>query len=248
MSGVLVVTGGSRGIGAAIARHAARGGWKVAINYNRSGEAAERLVETITAEGGEACAIGADVGDSAAAKRLFEAVDARLGRCTGLVNNAGVIGGVARIDAADPRDIAGLFATNVFSYLFCAREAIARMSTAHGGPGGVIVNISSAAARTGGLPGEVPYAATKGAIDSMTIGLAKEVGTEGVRVVGLRPGLIVTDIHDNHGGQETLDRLGPTVPIGRTGTPDEIATAVVFLLSDAASYMTGTTIDVSGGR
>ncbi len=248
MSGVLVVTGASRGIGAAVARIGAQRGWKVAVNYNRSAAAAEALVAEITAAGGTAVAIGADVSDSDEATRLFREVDERLGRCTGLVNNAGVIGGVARIDEADPARFLPLFATNVFSYLYCAREAVRRMSTRHGGPGGAIVNISSAAARTGGLPGEVPYAATKGAVDSFTTGLAKEVGTEGVRVVGVRPGLIVTDIHDNHGGQETLDRLAPTVPIGRTGSAAEVAEAVLFLLSDKASYMTGATIDVSGGR
>jgi NAD(P)-dependent dehydrogenase (short-subunit alcohol dehydrogenase family) len=248
MSGVLVVTGGSRGIGAAVSRLAARRGWKVAINYHRSADAAERLVRDIAAEGGTAIAIGADAGSSAGVAQLFAEVDARLGTVTGLVNNAGVIGGVARVDAADPATMTALFATNVLGYFYCAREAVRRMSTRHGGHGGVIVNISSAAARTGGLPGEVPYAATKGAIDALTVGLGKEVGTEGVRVVGIRPGLIVTDIHEMHGGQDTLDRLGPTVPIGRTGSPEEIAEAALFLLSDAASYITAVTIDVSGGR
>lgn len=248
MSGVLLVTGGSRGIGAAVSRLAARRGWKVAVNYHRSADAAEQLVRDIEAGGGTAVAIGADVGSSAGVAQLFAEVDARLGQITGLVNNAGVIGGVARVDEADPAIFASLFATNVYSYFYCAREAVRRMSTRHGGRGGAIVNISSAAARTGGLPGEVPYAATKGAVDAFTVGLGKEVGTEGVRVVGIRPGLIVTDIHEMHGGQDTLDRLGPTVPIGRTGSADEIAEAALFLLSDAASYITAVTIDVSGGR
>jgi NAD(P)-dependent dehydrogenase (short-subunit alcohol dehydrogenase family) len=250
MAGVLLVTGAGRGIGAAIARLGAARGWRVAVNYGRSRAAAEALVAEIAAAGGEAAAFAADVGDSAAVTAMFAAIDQTLGPVTALVNNAGVIGPVTRIDAMDdPQGLAAVYATNVFSLFYCSREAIRRMSRRQGGPGGVIVNISSVAARHGGLPQEVAYASSKGAVDSFTTGLAREVAADGIRVVGLRPGLTDTDINDDHvGGKSVLGVVAPTIPIGRIGRPEEIAEAVLFLLSDAASYMTATTIDVSGGR
>lgn len=250
MAGVLLVTGAGRGIGAAIARQAAAQGWRVAVNYSRSRDAADQVVAGIAAAGGQAAAFGADIGDSAAVTAMFAQVDDVLGPVTALVNNAGVIGPVSRIDALDdPAALAALYATNVFGVFHCCREAIRRMSRRRGGPGGVIVNISSVAARLGGLPQEVAYASTKGAVDSLTTGLAREVAADGIRVVGLRPGLTDTDINDGHiDGKAVLGTVAPTIPLGRVGRPDEIAAAVLFLLSDAASYMTATTIDVSGGR
>jgi NAD(P)-dependent dehydrogenase (short-subunit alcohol dehydrogenase family) len=248
VSKVMIVTGAGRGIGAAIAALAGQRGYAVCVNYAHSREAAEQVAARINAGGGKAVAIRADVSKDAEAKRLFAEVDAKLGRVDALVNNAGIIGRQCRFDEIDERLLAEVFAVNTFSYFYCAREALRRMSTRHGGKGGAIVNISSAAARHGGLPLESHYAASKGAIDSMTVGLAKEVGTEGVRVNGIRPGLIVTEIHEAHGGQATIDRVGPTVPIGRAGTPLEIAEAAVWLCSDAASYVHGAVIDVSGGR
>ncbi|MGK9233875.1 SDR family oxidoreductase [Inquilinus limosus] len=250
MAGVLLVTGAGRGIGAAIARLGAARGWSVAVNYGRSRGAAERLVAEIAAAGGEAASFAADVGDSAAVTAMFAEIDRALGPVTALVNNAGVIGPVSRVDGLDdPQALTALYATNVFGMFYCSREAIRRMSRRHGGPGGVIVNISSVAARHGGLPQEVAYASSKGAVDSFTTGLAREVAADGIRVVGLRPGLTDTDINDDHiGGKTVLGAVAPTIPIGRIGRPEEIAEAVLFLLSDAASYMTATTIDVSGGR
>lgn len=250
MAGVLLVTGAGRGIGAAIARLGAARGWRVAVNYGRSRDAAEALVAEIEAAGGAAAAFAADIGDSAAVTAMFAEIDRVLGPVTALVNNAGVIGPVTRVEAMeDPQALAALYATNVFGVFYCSREAIRRMSRRRGGPGGVIVNISSVAARHGGLAGEVAYAASKGAVDSLTTGLAREVAPDGIRVVGLRPGLTDTDINDGHeGGKSVLGAIAPTIPLGRIGRPEEIAEAVLFLLSDAASYMTATTIDVSGGR
>ena len=244
----MIVTGASRGIGAAIAELAGKRGYAVCVNYSRSGEAAEQVVARISAAGGKAVAIQADVSKDAEARRLFAAVDEQLGRVDALVNNAGIIGRQCRVDEMDERLLAEVFAVNTFSYFYCAREALRRMSTKHGGKGGAIVNISSAAARHGGLPRETHYAGSKGAIDSMTVGLAKEVGTEGVRVNAIRPGLILTDIHQVHGGQAAIDKVAPSVPIGRAGQPMEIAEAAVWLCSDAASYVHGAVIDVSGGR
>jgi NAD(P)-dependent dehydrogenase (short-subunit alcohol dehydrogenase family) len=248
MSGVLVVTGAGRGIGAACARVGARAGYKVCVNYGKSRIAAETVVKEIVAAGGDAVAIGADVGKTDDVKRLFAEVDRRLGPVTALINNAGVPGRVERIDAYDEAALDEIFAVNTFSIFYCCREAIRRMSTKHGGKGGAIVNISSAAARLGGLPNMVAYAASKGAVDSFTLGLAKEVGREGIRVTGIRPGLILTDILDAAGTRGMVDSLIPTLPLARAGAPDEIAEAAIWLLSDAASYVHGTTIDVSGGR
>ena len=248
MTGVMVITGAARGIGHAVAAEAARQGYAVCINYVRSRGPAEALAAEIRAANGRAIAVGADVSKRAEVERLFAAVDRDLGPVTALINNAGIVGGMARVDAIAEQALRETFETNVYSFFFCAAEAIRRMSTAKGGRGGVIINISSAAARHGGLPSEVHYGASKGAIDTMTVGLAKEVGKEGIRVVGIRPGLIRTEIHEAHGGEATVDALAPTVPIGREGLPEEIAAAVLWLVSDQASYVTGTTVDVSGGR
>lgn len=248
MTGVMVVTGAGRGIGHAVASAAARQGYAVCINYIRSQGPAEALATEIRAANGRAIAVGADVSKRAEVERLFATVDRELGPVTALVNNAGIVGGMARVDDLAEQALRETFETNVFSFFYCAGEAIRRMSTAKGGRGGVIINISSAAARHGGLPSEVHYGASKGAIDTMTVGLAKEVGKEGIRVVGIRPGLITTEIHAAHGGDATVRALAPTVPIGRAGSPEEVAAAVLWLVSDAASYVTGTTVDVSGGR
>jgi NAD(P)-dependent dehydrogenase (short-subunit alcohol dehydrogenase family) len=245
---VMVVTGAGRGIGAAIARLAGASGYDVCVNYAKSAKAAGEVVADIVRAGGKAIAVQADVGRDEDVKRLFAETDAKLGRVDVLVNNAGIIGAACRADAMTPEVLNSVFAANTFSVFYCNREAIRRMSTAKGGKGGAIVTISSVAAKHGGLAGEIPYAASKGALDAMTLGLAKEVGKEGVRVVAVRPGLIETAIHEAHGGQATLDALGPTVPLGRIGSPEEVAQSVLWLASDAASYVHGAVIEVSGGR
>lgn len=248
MSKVMIVTGAGKGIGAAIAELAGKRGYAVCVNYAHSRDAAEQVVARIAGAGGKAIAVQADVSQPAEAKRLFEETDRRLGKVDALVNNAGIIGRQVRLDELDDAVLAQVFAVNTFSYFYCAREAIRRMSTQHGGKGGAIVSISSAAARHGGLPMESHYAASKGAVDSFTVGLAKEVGKEGIRVNAIRPGLIVTDIHQAHGGDATVRSVAPSVPIGREGFPIEIAEAAVWLCSDAASYVHGAILDVSGGR
>jgi NAD(P)-dependent dehydrogenase (short-subunit alcohol dehydrogenase family) len=248
MSKVMIVTGAGKGIGAAIAELAGKRGYAVCVDYAHSRDAAEQVVARISAGGGRAIAIQADVSQPAEAKRLFDETDRRLGKVDALVNNAGIIGRQCRLDELDDALLAQVFAVNTFSYFYCAREAVRRMSTRYGGKGGAIVSISSAAARHGGLPMESHYAASKGAVDSFTVGLAKEVGKEGVRVNAIRPGLVVTDIHAAHGGEATWRGLAPTVPIGREGYPAEIAEAAVWLCSDAASYVHGAILDVSGGR
>jgi NAD(P)-dependent dehydrogenase (short-subunit alcohol dehydrogenase family) len=244
---VMVVTGAGRGIGAAIAELAGKRGYAVCVNYARSRDAAETLAAGIN-KGGRAVAIQADVSVDAEAVRLFAEVDRALGRVDVLVNNAGIIGRQCRVDEMDPKLLVDVFAANTFSAFYCTREALKRMSTKHGGKGGAIVNVSSVAARHGGLAMESHYAASKGAIDSFTVGLAKEIGTEGVRVNAVRPGFIVTAIHEVHGGEATARAVGPTVPIGRVGQPAEVAELVLWLASDAASYMHGAIVDVSGGR
>ncbi len=248
MSQVMIVTGAGKGIGAAIAELAGKRGYSVCVNYAHSKDAAEQVVARIAGAGGKAIAVQADVSQPAEAKRLFEETDRRLGKVDALVNNAGIIGRQCRLDELDDAVLAQVFAVNTFSYFYCAREAIRRMSTQRGGKGGAIVSISSAAARHGGLPMESHYAASKGAVDSFTVGLAKEVGKEGIRVNAIRPGLIVTDIHQAHGGDATIRSVGPTVPLGREGYPAEIAEATMWLCSDAASYVHGAILDVSGGR
>lgn len=248
MSGVLVVTGGSRGIGADIARLGARRGYKVGVNYARNRKAAQAVVEEIRAEGGEALAVHADVSEEADVKSMFRMVDQELGPVTALVNNAGIVTPIARVAEMTAERINHLFAVNVTSAFICAREAAKRMSTAEGGPGGAIVNMSSAASRLGSPNEFVDYAASKGALDAFTIGLSKELAAEGIRVNAVRPGLIDTEIHASAGAPDRVERLKNNVPMQRVGRPSEVAEAALWLLSDASSYVTGTFIDVSGGR
>lgn len=248
MDKVLLVTGGGRGIGAATARLAAQAGWAVAVNYTANSLAADEVVRAIRAEGGQAMSVRADVADEAQVMAMFERIDAKFGRLTGLVNNAGVVDVSARVDQMDMARWRRMFDINVLGSFQCAREAVRRMSTRHGGEGGAIVNVSSAAARLG-APGQyVDYAAAKAAIDAFTIGLAKEVGGEGIRVNAVRPGLIETDIHASGGLPHRVRDLQHQVPMGRGGRADEVAQAIVWLLSDAASYTTMALLDVSGGR
>jgi len=248
MKPALLVTGGSRGIGAATARLAAARGYAVCLSYRSNAAAAAGLVAAIEKDGGEAIAVAADVAAEADVLRLFDTVDRRLGRLRALVNNAGILERQMRFDEMDVGRLQRVLATNVVGSFLCAREAVRRMSTRHGGSGGAIVNVSSMAA-TLGSPGEyVDYAASKGAIDSMTIGLAKEVAAEGIRVNAVRPGVIYTDIHASGGEPGRVDRIKAAVPMRRGGTAEEVAQAILWLLSDEASYSTGAFIDVSGGR
>ena len=247
MDQVLLITGGSRGIGAATALLAARRGHAVAVNYTRDSLAADEVVRSIRAAGGTAITVQADVGDEAQVMAMFEKVDAKLGRLTGLVNNAGVVDLPARVDEMTVPRLERMLRINVIGSFLCAREAVRRMSTRYGGSGGAIVNLSSAAARLGSPGQYVDYAASKGAIDTFTLGLAKEVADEGIRVNALRPGLIDTDIHASGGIPDRVAQLAPTVPMKRTGTADECANAIVWLLAEA-SYTTGSVIDVTGGR
>src|SRR6266850_7547321 len=248
MNKTILVTGGSRGIGAATARLAAERGYAVCVNYRKNGAAAEEVVAGITAAGGAALAVGADVASEPDVVRLFETVDARLGPVTSLVNNAGILERQTRVEHIDAARIDRVFATNVRGAFLCAREAVRRMSTAHGGGGGAIVNVSSRAAQLG-APGEyVDYAASKAALDALTVGLAREVAGEGIRVNGVRAGIIYTDIHASSGEPGRVDRLGPALPMQRGGDAIEVARAILWLLSDEASYSTGTFIDVAGGR
>ena len=244
----MVVTGASRGIGAACARLGARAGYKVVVNYSRSRDAALAVVAGIEADGGTAIAVGADVSGLAGVEHLFAETDRHFGPVTALINNAGIGGAIRPIEEHTEATLNELFFTNIYSTIHCASAAVRRMSPRYGGKGGVIVNISSAAARLGGIQGMVAYAASKGAVDSFTIGLAKEVGKEGIRVVGIRPGMIATDILEPIGGAALMQETAPTIPIGRVGQPEEIAQAAIWLLGPAASYVHGTTLDVSGGR
>jgi len=248
MSGVVMITGAGRGIGAATARLAARRGYGVCVNYLRNRDAAEALEREILAQGGQAAAVRGDVAVEQDVQELFRACDRALGPLTALVNNAGIVAPQSRVDAMDAARLQRMFATNAVGAFLCAREAIRRMSTKHGGRGGAIVNVSSAASRLGS-PGEyVDYAASKGAIDTMTIGLAKEVAEEGVRVNGVRPGFVHTDIHASGGQPGRIERLRDGIPMKRGGEPEEVARAILWLLSDEASYCTGAILDVSGGR
>lgn len=244
----LLVTGGGRGIGAATARLAARQGWAVAVNYTANSLAADEVVRAIRAEGGTAMSVQADVADEEQVLAMFAKVDAKLGRLRGLVNNAGVVDVTARVDEMSVARWHRMFDINVIGSMLCAREAVRRMSTKHGGEGGSIVNLSSAASRLGSAGQYVDYAAAKGAIDAFTIGLAREVGGEGVRVNAVRPGLIETEIHASGGLPDRVRDLKHQVPMQRGGRADEVAQAIVWLLSDAASYTTMTLMDVSGGR
>ncbi len=248
MSKVLVVTGSSRGIGAAIARLGAKEGYAVAVNYRSDREGAEKLVRDIARHGGRATAICADVSTNAGAAKLFTEVDRELGPVSALVNNAGISGGRCQITEFDEDTLRRIFETNVFSAFYCSREAVRRMSRTSGGRGGAIVNMSSAAARHGGMPGLVHYASTKAALDGMTIALAKEIGPLGVRVNSLRPGVIATDMHDEFGGAKLIESIAPTIPMRRAGTADEVAEAVLWLASERSSYVHGAVIDISGGR
>jgi NAD(P)-dependent dehydrogenase (short-subunit alcohol dehydrogenase family) len=248
MSGVVLVTGGSRGIGAATARLAAERGYAVCVNYRAKRDAAAAVVAEIRAAGGRAIAVPADVASEAEVVRLFQTVDAELGAVTALVNNAGILERQARVEQIDAARIDRIFATNVRGAFLCAREAVRRMSTARGGAGGAIVNVSSRAAQLG-APGEyVDYAASKAALDALTIGLGREVAGEGIRVNAVRAGIIYTDIHAAGGEPGRVDRLAPTLPMKRGGDPMEVARAILWLLSDEASYSTGTFVDVAGGR
>ena len=245
---MVLVTGGSRGIGAATARMAATRGWRVCVNYRHDADAAQALVAQIEAGSGHALALQADVADEAAVQAMFERCTAALGDITGLVNNAGILGRQSTLACMDLARIRAVLETNVVGSLLCAREAVRRMSTRHGGSGGAIVNLSSAASRLGSPGQYVDYAAAKGAIDAFTIGLAKEVALEGIRVNAVRPGLIETEIHASGGLPDRVRDLSPQVPMQRGGTADEVAQAIVWLLSDAASYTTMSLLDVSGGR
>ena len=248
MSEVLLVTGGSRGIGAATALLAARKGYTVAVNYTRAEAAAQDVVRAIRAGGGTAIAVQGDVAEEAQVLRMFREVDAQLGRLTALVNNAGIVDRSQRVDEMSAGRLKRMFDVNVLGSFLCAREAVKRMSTRHGGRGGAIVNVSSAAARLG-APGQyVDYAASKGAVDVLTLGLAKEVGAEGIRVNAVRPGLIETDIHASGGLPNRVRDLAHQVPMQRGGTAEEVAQAIVWLLSAEASYTTMSLVEVSGGR
>jgi len=240
----IIVTGGSRGLGAAMCRKLAALGYPVAVNYASNAAAAEAVVRDITQAGGRAVAVAGDVADETDVARLFEAAEKLLGPLGGLVNNAGIVGGSNRLADLDAVVLRRTFAINVFGTMLCARAAVRRLSTARGGTGGAIVNLSSVASRLGGAGELVHYAASKGAIDSFTLGLAREVADEGIRVNAVAPGLIETEMNP----PDRLARLVPTVPIRRAGQPGEIAEAVAWLLSPAASYVTGTILTVSGGR
>jgi NAD(P)-dependent dehydrogenase (short-subunit alcohol dehydrogenase family) len=248
MSKVLLITGGSRGIGAATALLAAQDGWTVAVNYASQAQAAQEVVQQIRAWGGQALAVQADVANESQVLAMFALIDAQLGPLSGLVNNAGVVDVTARLDEMSSARIRRMFDINVMGSMVCAREAVRRMSTRHGGGGGSIVNVSSAATRLGSAGQYVDYAASKGAIDAFTIGLAKEVAAEGIRVNAVRPGLIDTDIHASGGLPTRVSDLQHLVPAQRGGTAQEVAQGIVWLLSDKASYTTMSFLDISGGR
>lgn len=248
MNPSLLVTGGSRGIGAAAAVLAAQRGWDVAINYTRDAAAAERVAAQVRAAGRRALVIQADVAEEAEVLAMFAAVDREFGALRGLVNNAGVVDLPARVDEMSLQRLQRMFAINLTGSFLCAREAVRRMSSKHGGAGGVIVNLSSAAARLGSPGQYVDYAASKAGIDILTLGLAREVATEGIRVNAVRPGIIDTEIHASGGLPDRARQVAPMVPMQRAGSAEEVAQAIVWLLSDEASYTTGTVLDVTGGR
>jgi NAD(P)-dependent dehydrogenase (short-subunit alcohol dehydrogenase family) len=247
-NGTLVVTGGSRGIGAAIATLAGARGFSIAVNFANGYAEAEAVVQKIVSAGGRAISIQADVAREEDVVRLFETAERKLGPIRDLVNNAAITGGFARVDSVSADTLAKVMAVNVTGAVLCAREAVRRMSTRHGGEGGSIVNISSRAAKTGSAGEWVHYAASKGAIDSFTVGLAREVATEGIRVNAVAPGLIETGLHAANGEPDRLKKLASTIPMQRAGTPEEVAEAVLWLLSPEASYTTGAILEVGGGR
>lgn len=248
MSKVVIVTGGSRGIGAATALLAAKQGYAVCVNYQTRVEAADTVVEAVESEGGRAIAVAGDVSSAEKVVRIFEETEAKLGPVTALVNNAGILEQQMRVEAMTPERWSRVLAINVIGSFLCAREAVKRMSTKSGGSGGAIVNVSSMAAKLG-APGEyVDYAASKAAVDALTIGLAKEVADESIRVNAVRPGVIYTEIHASGGEPDRVERVKESVPMKRGGSPEEVAQAILWLLSDEASYVTGTFVDVSGGR
>jgi len=245
---IALVTGGSRGIGRATAILLAQMGWRVAVNYARRTDAALEVVDLIEQQGGSAFALQADIADEAQVMAMFADIDRQPGQLTALVNNAGILFQQATLEQLTAERINRVFATNVTGSFLCCREAVKRMGHHHGGSGGAIVNVSSAAARTG-APGEyVDYAASKGAMDTLTKGLSLEVAAQGIRVNGVRPGFIYTDMHADGGEPQRVDRLAPGIPMQRGGQPEEIARAIAWLLSDEASYITGTFIDAAGGR
>lgn len=245
---IMLITGASRGIGAATAQLAASRGYAVCINYVRNRAAAQAVADAITVAGGRAVTAAADIAIEADVIRLFEAVDRELGPLTALVNNAGILERHMRVEEMDAARMNRIFATNITGAFLCAREAVKRMSTKHGGRGGAIVNVSSAASRLGAPSEYVDYAASKGAVDTLTIGLAKEVAEEGIRVNAVRPGVIYTDLHASGGEPGRVDRVKASVPMKRGGEAIEVANAILWLLSDEASYTTGALIDVAGGR
>ncbi|MET0388601.1 MAG: SDR family oxidoreductase [Polyangiales bacterium] len=248
MSQVMIVTGGSRGIGAATALMAAASGYAVIVGYRRDAGAAIDIVQRIEHAGGRAQAVAADVSRSLDIDQLFARADQEYGQVTALVNNAGIVAPTARVDEIDEARLSRMFAVNVQGSFLCARAAIRRMSRKHGGKGGSIVNLSSAASKHGSPSEYVDYAASKAAVDTFTIGLAREVAAEGIRVNAVRPGIIQTEIHASGGDPERASRMGPQVPIQRAGKPEEVARAILWLCSEEASYCTGSILDVSGGR
>lgn len=245
---VALITGGSRGIGRAVVLALAQRGWDVCFSYVSNVAAAQDTARAARELGARALLVQADIADRQHIAALFESAQREFGRLDALVNNAGIVGTPTSIFDADDAHLTDVFRTNVISGFFCVSEAARRMSTQRGGLGGAIVNMSSAAARHGGMPNEAHYAASKGAIDSFTLALAKELAPHGIRVNAVRPGLIETDIHDAHGGRALIERIGPTVPIGRAGTAQEVADVVAFLCEKQSSYVHGALIDVSGGR
>ncbi len=248
MNEVLIVTGGSRGIGAATARIAGRSGYAVCVNFLKNKAAAKQIVDKINADGGHAIAVGADISKEEEVLELFSTVDDSLGKISALVNNAGILERQMRIEDMDATRLNRVFLTNITGSILCAREAVKRMSIKNGGNGGTIVNLSSAAARLGS-PGEyIDYAASKGAIDTFTRGLAQEVAEDGIRVNAVRPGVIETDIHASGGEPGRVERIKDTIPLKRGGQPEEVAKAIMWLLSSDSSYTTGSLLEVSGGR